>query len=407
MANLSQLQALWSAASGKAQTIRTKKVRLAMHKELSPSSSQEGSVEIGFSNFYSFVRKALTPSRPEDASAEMIARRHHPLKDVTVPIAAIELAQSSPDNEEGNPHQALATTIFPQTAALTALEAAATSPHAVSISKYDPNASSPQAAQLAFDAVSEAKQAEQSHIICTTQTNQFGAPENKYLLRHPRLGDFDMKVKGEINLLGKASPKSASRYSRVSSYEKISIYQPVRSSAYNGGAKAPLAEVASLDITAGILEINIELMKTFNSAYILDTAVCALMAVAFMESEVSSRGVQFKPSCFAAPPTLVAKAKSHKKRRSDDSAVRTSRIQGWRNSFKRAKGEEKPLPALPLSNVPTPPQARREKEKMPTVTRGLLKLLGFSFEAIVWLLGLGFRVLAKLLIGVGKAISKA
>lgn len=393
MANFSQLQALWSAATGHPVNNRMKKVRLAMHREAINPSSENVALEIGFSNFYSFSRKALTTGRPEDASAEMLVRRHHPLKDFTTPVAQVEIAQTQAD--EGKVLEPIVTTIFPQTAALTALENAATSSQAVSIAEYDPRASSPQAAQLAFDAVAAAKRSEQSQVICTHHTNQFGAPENHYKLCHPRLGQFGVTVKGSIKLLGKTRSLQ-NRFSRTSSYEKISIHHPYAS--VDQATKAPPV-LASLDITAGFLELDIAALKQLGSAYIIDTVVCALMTIAFMESEASVRDMQIKPRVFDAPPTLTKKGKRRDVEVSA-SFKQPSRVKSWRNSFKRSRsGLEKPLPPPP-PNVEPP-------AKLPVVTRGMLKLLGFSFDAIIWLLSLGVKALTKLVLGIGKMISKA
>lgn len=394
MANFSQLQALWSAATGHPVSNRVKKVRLAMHRETMNPSSENVALEIGFSSFYSFSRKALTTSRPEDASAEMLVRRHHPLKDFITPVAQVEIAQTQAD--EGKVLQKVATTIFPQTAALTALENAATSSQAVSIAEHDPRASSPQAAQLAFDAVAAAKKSEESQVICTQHTNQFGAPENHYKLCHPRLGQFDVKFKGSINLLGKARSPIQNRFSRTSGYEKISIHHPY--ALVDQATKAPPV-LASLDITAGFLELDVAALKELDSAYIIDTVVCALMTIAFMESEASARDIEIKPRVFDAPPTLTKKGK-RRDMEASPSFKQPSRVKSWRNSFKRNRsGLDKPLPPPP-PNVQPP-------AKLPVVTRGLLKLLGFSFDAIVWLLSLGVKVLTKLVLGVGKMVSKA
>lgn len=369
-----------------------------MHREISNTDKSNDVVEIGFSNFYFFTRRSIKTSRAEKTSAEILARRHHPSKDITLPIAALELDQAAMDNEEAHHHQCLATTIFPQTAAIAALETAAMSPDAASISQYDPNASSPQAAQLAFAAVAEAKQAEQSHIMYTTQTNQFGFPENKYSLRHPRLGELDMTIEGDINLFAESMPTSAARSRRISSYEKITIHLPIPSSVLSSHSATSRQPLATLDFSAGILDISLEALGTLNSKYILDTAVCALMTVAFMESDKPRKYGRSDTPYFSGPPRLVPKQRGHTK----SGAGRVSRVRGWRNSFKsggRVRGDlEKPLPPLPV-------KSESASEKMPFVTRALLKLLGLSSEAIVWLLGLGFKALAKVLMGIGKAFT--
>lgn len=383
IATYTELQALWSAASGNAQNSRVDKVKLAMHRETS-SSGSEASLEIGFSNFYTFIRTSVAPAKPSDTSAEMLVRRRHHLNDMVVPVAQVDLARPQVDETS---HKPMTTTIFPQTAALAALESASTSPRALSIANFDPNASSPQAAQLAFDAVADAKRREQCHVFCTSEKNQFGMLVNRYSLQHPRVGRFDITVKGQINLISKAKPQS--RIGRVSSYEKVTLHHP-----HSSGLSGSMPEVASLDITAGVLEIDLAALRKLDSIYIIDIAVCALMAVALMESESSEYEARVEPESFRAPPIAMLK---DGKRRGTAFSLRSSRVVQWTNSYKVGKQPtEKPLPELPA-----PPPAATLEPKLPVVLRGVLKLLGFSFQALIWLLGLGVKVLTKLLAKIG------
>lgn len=387
-ANFSQLQVLWDAVSGLRLSQQAGKIRLAMHRETKPTVATNGDLEFGFSKFYTMTKTTVKEYK-DGSHAELQVRRHHPLKDITIPIAQVNLSRPQEDSEP--PFKPTEIAIFPQTAALAALEIAATSHRAASIAQYDPRASSIQAAQLAFDAVAASKKAEQCQLVCTPESNQYGGPENKYELQHPRLGDFKVSVTGQVDLFDDKT--RTKRMSRGSRHQKIRLHRPCSATMKTG--RLPCT-IAAFDATSGILEIDVAAMKEFDSPYLIDTSVCAILTIALMESEASAREVKIKPTAFSGPPQGASNASKKAHRESIPS------FKKLRSSLKcgRRMNTEKPLPLPPQTN------SSDSGYKLPTITRGLLKVLGFSLETIVWLLGLGVKVLTKLVIAIAKSARK-
>ncbi|KAI5194537.1 glutamate carboxypeptidase 2 [Aureobasidium subglaciale] len=281
---------------------------------------------------------------PSDASSELSVRRHHPARTGIVPVAQLEIAalQTGARCE---------TTIFPQQVAFAALETAATTHRANAIAQSDPRASSPQAAQLAFDAVAEAKVHESCQLVRVTEGAD--AIEHKYELRHPRAGDFIICVEGTFDLSKKSN-------ARITLQQRINAEKSV--------AKAD--KLVCLDLQTETLEVDLALFRKLQSKYMIDSAICAVLAVAFTENKLAE--IKITAETFAAPPHASNK---------DLVDSRQNKLSRWRRS-KKENGQD----------------SRGEKEKLPGLTRGMLYLLGFSFEAIVWLLGLGVKVLSKVIV---------
>ncbi|KEQ92860.1 hypothetical protein AUEXF2481DRAFT_42545 [Aureobasidium subglaciale EXF-2481] len=336
-AGLSQLQALWNAASGQNALFQSEKVKLAMHRDEIGVGSTATEVRFGSREGRTFYSISLS-----DASSELSVRRHHPARTGIVPIAQLDVSalQTGAKCE---------TTIFPQQAAFAALEAAAITHRANAIARYDPRASSPQAAQLAFDAVAEAKANESCQLVRMSE----GAREYQYDLRHPRASDFIIYVEGTFDL----SKKSNAR---------ITLQQSIN--AKKSMAKA--AKLVCLDLDTETLEVDLGLFRKLQSKYMIDKAICAVLAVAFTESKLAED--KTKAETFAAPPNMSYK---------ETGGAKQEKGSRWRRSKKGKKQD-----------------GNDEKERLPGLTRGILYLLGFSFEAIVWLLGLGFKVLSKVIV---------
>ncbi|KAI5251005.1 glutamate carboxypeptidase 2 [Aureobasidium subglaciale] len=320
-AGLSQLQALWNAASGQNALFQSEKVKLAMHRDEIGVGSNATEVRFGSREGRTFY--SISPS---DASSELSVRRHHPARTGIVPIAQLDVSalQTGAKCE---------TTIFPQQAAFAALEAAAITHRANAIARYDPRASSPQAAQLAFDAVAEAKANESCQLVRMSE----GAREYQYDLRHPRAGDFIIYVEGTFDL----SKKSNAR---------ITLQQSIN--AEESMAKA--AKLVCLDLDTETLEVDLGLFRKLQSKYMIDNAICAVLAVAFTESKLAED--KTKAETFAAPPNMSYK---------ETGGAKQEKGSRWRRSKKGKKQD-----------------GNDEKEKLPGLTRGILYLLGFSFEAI-------------------------
>jgi hypothetical protein len=348
-AGLSQLQALWNAASGQNGVFYSEKIKLTMHRDEIGVGSTATEVRFG-----SREGRTLYSVSPSDASSELTVRRHHPARTGIVPVAQLDVATLQKDAKSE-------AVIFPQQAALNALEAAATTHRANAIAQYDPRASSPQAAQLAFDAVAEAKAHESCQLISIPQgVTAYGIEEHSYELRHPRAGNFAISVEGAFDFATKSSAR-------------ICLHQPTN--AEKALKKPP--KLICLDLSTETLEVDVASFRRLPSKHMIDSAVCAVLAVAFTESKLAE--TKAKAETFAAPPSTSKK----------ESVIQKPKKSGWRRSKKIGKKE-----------------GADEKEKLPSVTRGILFLLGFSFEAIVWLLGLGVKVLSKVVVCASGIVSK-
>lgn len=154
--------------------------------------------------------------------------------------------------------------------------------------------------------------------------------------------------------------------------------------------------LVTLDLGTETLELDMDALSNLQSPYMIDTAVSTLIAVAVVESaRYSDEAAQ---TTFAAPPVspLVSDRKS--KAPSPYSASQASPLrQVFRRSSKSSSASKRRSDSS---------EKDLEKRKLPPVTRGILSLLGFSFDAIVWLLSLGVKVLTRLLVGVSGAVEK-
>ncbi|KAI4718038.1 hypothetical protein E4T48_05777 [Aureobasidium sp. EXF-10727] len=349
-AGLSQLQALWNAASGQNGVFHSEKIRLTMHRDEIGAGSTATEVRFG-----SREGRTLYSVSPSDASNELTVRRHHPARTGIVPVAQLDVAALQKNAQSD-------TTIFPQQAAFHALEAVATTHRANAIAQYDPRASSPQAAQLAFDVVAEAKAHESCQLVKISKgVTAYGVEEYSYELRHARAGIFAISIDGAFDF---ATRNNA----------KIYLHQPT-------GSEKPLAKppkLVCLDLSTETLEVDVASFRRLQSKYMIDSTICAVLAVGFAESKLAE--TKAKAETFAAPPQSLKK---------NDQVQKKAKSSCWRRSKRNGKKE-----------------VEDEKEKLPSVTRGILFLLGFSFEAIVWLLGLGVKVLSKVVVCASGIVSK-
>lgn len=394
-------------ASGDAKGCRTEMTRLAMHRD---GASAKGDATLDFSFGSEEGRPLYSVSAPEhthndSVSEDMLVRRHHPLNEMVVPVMQVDVPMTNL-NGDHDVSMEKGTLLFPQTAALNALEAAATSHKAASIAQYDPRASSPQAAQLAYEAVATAKENEACQLIRSPgDIDSHASLEHGYELQHPRLGVFNISVQGRVGLFDKDN-KTNELQRTPRGPGKISLhYYPSEKPA---GIPAVLA---SLDTSTGTLELDTGAMKQLDSRYIVDTIICALLAVAIRESRRRDSNLAPRPApeSFSAPPLSTGNAKASPSTKSR-STSRPSRLGRWKRSLTTKISRDKSIAEISSGSevAGPPPESKAAKpKKLPAITRGLLYMLGFTFEAIVWLLGLGVKVLTKILVGVSNVVTKA
>lgn len=186
------------------------------------------------------------------------------------------------------------------------------------------------------------------------------AESSTYQLIHPTLANgspqiFSIVVEGDASLATVTNGKG-----------RIDLLSPTD----------PTLSLVSLDFASKSLTINAHALTTHHpSLYIVDVSVIAILAVACFESRRSSRDTPI----FSAPPTIA-----------DVEQVRG--IDGWK------------LGSKSKSNVI---QKYTEDKRLPKTTRGVLKVISWTFMVLVWVLTLLVEGLAKVVVGVSKVAEKA
>lgn len=390
VADENDLVQLWEAANGNKADMRIGKIQMHMRREGKPT------VDLSFgSTSGATLYTAVIPTMgtKDDETGEVIVKRQHPSEECPLPVAQVDCKaprHTQDDSDSIYETSQHISSIFPQAAALDALKVAANSLQASTIAQFDPRASSPQAAQLAFNAVDEAKENEECELDFRPQlldTSSTGT----YNLHHPRLGDFTITVQGRVNI----KDTSSHRCSRLTtSNNKLTLHHPCVT---GSTSSKPLPGLASLDLNSDILELDLAALQNLDSRYFIDTVVCAIVAVVACES---SRYVD--ENVFDGPPATTrcndVKDQSSPSRSTNCSVSPKKPPQETRAKKSRAFWR-RPKKAVHIE--------KETQKKLPALTRGVLRLLGFSFDAVVWLLSLGVKVLTKLVVCISGAVEKA
>jgi len=151
--------------------------------------------------------------------------------------------------------------------------------------------------------------------------------------------------------------------------------------------------LGTLDFTSGYLELDVGTLCTSQSPYMIDTVVCALLSSAIHASK------QSRQTYFAAPP----KASTPVSKR----GFRTPTILSRSSSISSFKIKISARSSKRESKAKTKEKEREENQsRLPPIARGILHLLGFTFDAIVWLLSLGVKVLTKLVVCLSGDVEK-
>ena len=378
-----ELLEIWNATNGEKAAIM-RNIRMKVSHTSTPAADGERpglSIGIGSAEGTSLYMMT-TPVRAsqldlDGKATEVKVQRSHPSDGGTFPVAEMScqpLLVHVQENTATQEAQSI-TTVFPQIAALSAIREVANSIQARSIAQFDPNAASPQAAQLALDAVGMAKEREEAVLV-------FVPASFCYDLQHPVLGTFNITSSTGINLFTQNRPRG-----------KITMSAPLPTDT-TSSSRPPV--LASLDLESDTLELDMAAISRLQSPHIIDTIISTLLVVAISES---SRPINssFGQTYFPAPPKTptVDSKRSFKtltilSRSSSSSSTRTK---GTPRSTRKEEARAKK-------------QGKREakESRLPPLTRGVLRLLGFSFDAIVWLLSLGVKTLSKLVICVSGTV---
>ena len=368
------MMAIWNASCG-IFPVPGRKVQLGLVQPHGKGTT----LAVGNSDdelLYSMGKEALPmSSKDSKASRQLVIKKHKPQdeKSTPFPVAQLELPDADRSKKEREDD---VVSIFPQMAAIKAIEAVANSPMAASIATFDPRASSPEAARLAQDAVGEARRRHRCELVRNTRKrDSLGAVTALYNLQHPLLGPFAITV----------TKSTIGRHSR-DPRAKISLHHP---SATPAAVSAETLVLAFLDFARDACVLDTPGLLALESSYIIDTVICALLAVAVIENDA----LMAETITFDAPPKAplpLPKQNSRRSSRRSSSSTESKRSSSWLKRDKKAKVEYEP-----------------EQVELPVLTQGALAILGLSFKTAVWVLEAGVKVTAGVLIGITHLAKKA
>lgn len=406
----SDLNSLWATANGQLTTPDPKNFTLKMFRQEATKGKKE-KICFGPAEDQPFYSLSKTHTTTEEGDEhELFIQRHHTDSEDILPVSHLDLhpppAPTLSKSHRGSvisdvhtPAQHV-TTITPILATLHALDSAAKTPQAHTIALVDPNATSPAAARLAERAVNEATQRESCTLAWTATDPRNG----KYELHHPSLGVFTVATTGDI--------KSAVERRVVKGETSIAIINPFASlspingspiSAGSGGSGGSTAIdrepeiIARLDFQQEALHIDAASIQQLGNLYLIDVCVSALLSVAIAEAKrAEDPGLVFA----APPPSLLSvRAPVNKKLRN----LKVKEIK----PPKPLKKTRKPRPVTLLANsLGLGFEHLADEDDLPKITKAILGLLGFSFKSAVYLLGMGVRVTAAMVIGITRMATK-
>lgn len=433
-----ELKSLWNCANGQVLAPNPKTFTMNMYRPDAGAKKQKITFGPDESQpFYSLSQSHPT-SVEEDPLHELLVFRHSPLSEDILPIChhmlnpppPPMLSKANRGSLVSNTHEPAIciTNITPIIATLHSLDCAAKTKEAHTLALVDPRATSPAAAKLAERAVADAIARESCTLAWTRTCPRTG----KYELHHPSLGVFTIIVEGDVkaafehpnsargptsisitNPFASLTPKSTSSpsSSRSSNSESISLSSTIpfhRKS--DSTSSRDQAILARLDLYQDILHVDAEQIQQLGNIYLLDTCVSALFSVAVAEAQrPEDPGL-----IFAAPPPSAhilgsgskAKKKAAKLAAAADAkaakktaAAAASASGGTRKRRTLTNGESMDLSLAGIQHL-------ADEEDLPRLTRGILSVLGLSFKTLVWLLGVGVKLTAHMVVGMSKVVAK-
>ncbi|EMC93081.1 hypothetical protein BAUCODRAFT_273244 [Baudoinia panamericana UAMH 10762] len=358
-ADSGDIRAIWLASTGQLPAA-SRKVRLVLHQP----NEQGVSLSIGLSEELPLFTMEKTipqsPSQMVDRATYLTVNKHkHGQLGAPTLAAHFGLAEQ-PRFAAGMIQGCEITTIFPQAAAVNALEAAGNSPIAREIATFDPTAASPEAVRLAQDAVSHAHRWHSCELRRTS-----GEQDGRYKLVHPTLGAFAITVMKSLR-------SQSSRDVRA----KISIHHPTATSA---AVVAETLVLASLNFARDAAVIDLPSILALDGSFIIDTVISALFAAAAIENGLLKKEV----ITFEPPPKSPFVTDKPGRRLS------RKRSQKWsRRSSRVISKAQKELVGLP-ADVSVPVQ-------------GAVAVIGLSLKTAIFLLEAGVGLAAKVAKGAAR-----
>lgn len=296
----------------------------------------------------------------------LAVNKHCPQQPLTETVAQMGLPDPTRTAKE---RENDVVTIFPQMAAVNAIEAVSNSPAAAEIATFDPTASGPEAKRLAQDAVSEAHTRHRCELVRSTRKrDSLGAVTATYNLEHPHLGTFAITV---------SKSTAGGRHSR-DPRAKISLHHP---SATPAAVTAENLVLAFLDFARNACVFDVPGLLALEGAYVIDTVICALLAVAVIENDA----LMAETLTFDAPPTKPVTASSPKRKARSASPQGSEDSANGRRWWGRGKKSKK--------------VKKEDQVELPLATEAALGLLGFTFKTAVFVLEVGVKVTAGVIVG--------
>ncbi|KAL9062676.1 MAG: hypothetical protein Q9157_008719 [Trypethelium eluteriae] len=159
--------------------------------------------------------------------------------------------------------------------------------------------------------------------------------------------------------------------------------------------RAVPTRLATLDVGGRVenLMLDVAQMMQLDSLYAIDVCVSAIMGVAVAEQR------RKEALTFAPPPGVATqedKADEGKSKRWFG-ARKEKKSKGEKRGKNKGKGK--------MSDIEAATTGREDGDELPTLTKGLLQTLFIGFGAVVWILGVGVKVVAGMVVA-GSMLAK-
>nr|POF04049.1 hypothetical protein CFP56_21805 [Quercus suber] len=376
-AESSDVAAIWKASRGEHSSYR-RKVRFGL---LQPRET--ASIAIGRSqNELVYSMSTKSPSSPSYSHVENIGKQftiqRHAVGTASAQVASLTLPTSN--NSISTP-KSQHTSLFPEQAAVHAIESAVQSPAAAEIAAFDPTGTSQAAARLAQDAVARARKRHDCNLIRSTRKrDSLDAVTARYNLEHPSLGAFPITI-------SKSFGQSAAKGARA----KICVHHPTATPA---AITAETLVLAFLDFARDACVLDIPSLLSLENPYVIDLAVMAMLAVAAIENDaLMSEQLTFPPPP-KTPLKTTSRSPSKNARNSDKkdkAAARKQKKQESQSSKYMKKAKDELL---------------GEQVELPLLAQGALSLVGLSLKVAIVVVEVGVKVTANAVVGAGRLATK-
>ncbi|KAI9699498.1 MAG: hypothetical protein M1820_007129 [Bogoriella megaspora] len=397
------LPLLWDAANGQDTkgSLRTFNLPLFRSTPSNKDPSAPTTLTFGPSPkqpFYSLT-SATTTSTPPSSTTSLTLTRHDPRhQSSSIPVTNLNLSSTAPTFCPGAPHAQPLTAINPKLAALLALDLAAQTPEACALALVDPNAESAAAAAMAEDAVRGAWSREGCQLTYSPAAGSSG----RYTLLHPRLGAFPIEVRGDVSGLFDSADERKIAESEAAAMPGAGQYPFPKATLGRGGSVSVLhplstgavpTRLATLDLGGRYegLMVDVAQCLQIDSAYIVDVVVSAIMGVAAAERR------RREALTFAPPPvTPRVEGREEEGKRKWWGGKKEGKMEKKEKKRGKKKGKGRFGDLEDMGG----------DEELPTLTRGLLQTLFLGFGAVVWILGVGIKIAAGLVVAGSMMVKK-